>query len=96
MSDNGLIITKLDENREEETEGGLIVPSHAIQREQETWINDDIKKFDRAIFLAKDRELEIVMICQKCHQPLRVVEREDGRLALQCKHKDRVFKRDVR
>lgn len=95
MSD--LIITRPDQEnpREVRTEGGLIVPASAITYEQETWIKEDIKRFDRTIHFLKERKLEMIVVCQECHQPLRPVEREDGRVVLQCKHKERVLKRDV-
>lgn len=82
-------------NAQEETEGGLLVPSHSLNREQETWIKEDVKKMDKLVKFAKSKEAEIIMVCQKCGKPLQVLEREDGRVILRCKHKDRVLKRDI-
>jgi hypothetical protein len=82
-------------SEEEETEGGLIVPSHSIRREQETWTKEDVKKLDKIISLFEKRGMKMVAVCETCQKPVRLMEREDGRWVLRCRHKDRVLKRDV-
>lgn len=86
-----LIITRPE--GESRTPGGLIVPTHLLPRE--TWVKDEVKKMDRAVLLANQKGLEVVLVCKTCKEPMSVKEDDLGRVTLECRDKVHVLRRDV-
>ena len=71
-----------------ETDSGLVVPSHAVKRPQQTWQRDDVKHLRRFLRFTKDHQLLLVLACSECKQTL--VEDATHTL-LRCKCRDRIL-----
>lgn len=81
-----------------EAPSGLVVPDD-YARVREVWTRDEWRLMDRALKLLRSRNLAAVLKCNtpECqgHEIAVLVDESTGDFTWRCKHKDRVFHRQI-